>query len=230
MRTLAPASLLAAAIIITACGGGKERIASQSPAQVNVLRNPGFETGREPWLSLEPPDFILSDELAHTGQASALLQMRADPQQEGAKVFYLVQEVAPEKFPEVVSGNYQVTEWTRGTALQYLQFVVIAFGADNMPDGFPNHQIRYILAGIDREPFRIDNARFVFLSREDPPLGQWVPFRANLRDDFQRLWGAVPEGYEKIRVLFEVRYDSKARGESPGADVYYDDLYLGAAK
>jgi hypothetical protein len=75
----------------------------------------------------------------------------------------------------------------------------------------------------------ISNAHFVFLGREDPPLEQWVPFRVNVRDDFQRLWGAAPEGFEKIRVLFEVRYDSKAPGEAPAADVYYDDLYFGPA-
>ena len=47
-------------------------------------------------------------------------------------------------------------------------------------------------------------------------------------EDFQRLWGAVPQGYEKIRVLFEVRYDDKAQDEGPlEADVYYDDLYSG---
>jgi hypothetical protein len=214
---------------IAACAGSQEEPASQTSPQGNVFQNPGLEEGRDPWFSLDEPAFILSDDTAHTGEASALLRMRADPQDEGSKVFYLVQEVTPAQFPEVVSGSYKVTLWTPGTRLQYLQFVVIAFGADNLPGRYPNHQIRYILAGIDEEPFLIGNARFVFLSREDPPLQEWVPFRLNVRDDFQRLWGAVPEGFEKIRVLFEVRYDGKARGEAPEADVYYDDLYFGPA-
>jgi len=64
---------------------------------------------------------------------------------------------------------------------------------------------------------------------DDPALDEWVPFQVNVRDDFLKLWGAVPE-YEKIRVLFEVRYDDKAKGEGPAeADVYYDDLYFGPA-
>lgn len=226
-RSLLPIALVATAIIAACGGGGQEETGSQAPPQGNVFQNPGLEEGRDPWFSLDEPEFILAEDIAHTGEASALLRMRADPQQEGTKVFDLVQEVTPEQIPEVLSGHYQVTVWTPGTRLQYLQFVVIAFGADNLPGGFPNHQIRYILAGIDEEPSVISNAHFVFLGNEDPPLEQWVPFEVNVRDDFQRLWGAAPEGFEKIRVLFEVRYDSKAPGEAPGADVYYDDLYLG---
>ena len=198
-RSLLPIALVATAIIAACGGGGQEETASRG----NVFQNPGLEEGRDPWFSLREPEFILSEDIAHTGEASALLQMRADPQEE-TKVFYLVQEVAPEQLPEILSGHYQVTAWTPGTRLQYLQFVVIVFGADNLPGGYPNHQIRYILAGIDEEPFAIDNAHFVFLDGEDLPLEQWVPFEANVRDDFQRLWGAAPEGFEKIRVLFEV--------------------------
>ncbi len=40
----------------------------------------------------------------------------------------------------------------------------------------------------------------------------------------------MPENFENIRVLFEVRYDDKIVGEGPlAADVYYDDLYFGPA-
>lgn len=231
MRALVAIASIVAAVVLAACDGGGDG----QPG--NVFQNPGFEGGRDPWFSLRPPDFILSEEQANSGGSSALLVMRAGPEDEGAKVFYLVQEVNPEEFPEVVSGHYRVTKWERGTDLQYLQFVVIAIGADNLPgrpptypDPFPNHQIRYPLAGIDREPFQIANAHFIFLSREDPPLDQWVPFSVNVKEDFQRLWGAAPEGYETIRILFEVRYDSKAIGEGPlAADVYYDDLYFGPA-
>jgi hypothetical protein len=225
-RRFLPIALVATAVVAACGGGGQDDTASQTPAQVNVFQNPGLEEGRDPWFSLREPEFTLSEDIARTGEASALLQMRADPQEE-AKGFYLVQEVTPGQIPEVLSGHYQVTAWTPGTRLQYLQVVVIVFGADNLPGDYPSHQIRYILAGIDEEPFAIENAQFVFLDGEDPPLEQWVPFEVNVRDDFQRLWGAVPKGFEKIRVLFEVRYDSKAPDETPEADVYYDDLYFG---
>ncbi len=112
----------------------------------------------------------------------------------------------------------------------YLQFVVIVFGATNLPGGYSNHQIRYILAGLQSPPFGIANADFVFLTREDPVIGEWVDFERNLADDFEEAWGAVPENFEKIRVLFEVRYDDKLAGEGPiASDVYYDDLYMGPA-
>jgi hypothetical protein len=206
---------------------------SPRPAEVeptkNVFGNPGFEDDKLPWFALKPPDFEISD-VAHSGKSSALLRMREPPEAAGAKVFYLVQEVAPTEFPEVISGYYRVENWIKGTAKQYLQFVVIAFASENAPEGFPNHQIRYLLAGINSDPFAIANAQFVYLSREEPVTGEWVPFKVNVKQDFIDLWGAAPEGYERIRLLFEVRYDDRVPGNtSSEADVYYDDLYFGPA-
>ena len=220
------ATLLAFTLITAACAAGRE----PEPAG-NLLGNPGFEDGADPWFSLKPPNFTVSiKDVAHSGSASALLRMRAQPEDEGTKVFYLVQEVNPGEFLELISGYYRVDHWVRGTKKQYLQFVVIVFGADDLSPPFLNHQIRYLLAGIENEPFAIGNARFVLLGKEDPAPGQWVSFRRNLRQDFQQLWGAVPERFENIRLLFEVRYDDKAAGEGPiEADVYYDDLYMGRA-
>ena len=48
--------------------------------------------------------------------------------------------------------------------------------------------------------------------------------------DFEEVWGEVPQNYETIRVLFEVRYDDKQPGDGPIlSDVYYDNLYMGPA-
>jgi hypothetical protein len=193
----------------------------------NFFGNPGLEHGREPWFSLKEPQFIRSTERAHLGEASALLRMRDGPDTQGTKVYYLVQEVRPARFPETVSGYYRVENWRRCTPKQYLQFVVIVFGAENLPGDYTNHQIRYLLAGISDEPFLISNAHFVFLTRDKPVADQWVPFTVDVGDDFRRLWGAIPEQYENIRVLFEVRWDDKVPGETCEADVYYDDLYIG---
>ena len=216
--------------IAPACGGGGET----STPQGNLFPNPGFEKGRDPWFSLKPPDFTLAEDVANSGSGSAYLKMRDSTDSPSTKVYYLVQEITPEEFPEVLSGDYRVDNWRKGTKKQYLQFVVIAFGAKNLvavcPDTgiCPNYQIRYILAGIDEEPFEILNAKFVFLSKEDPKQGQWVHFERNIGDDFRELWGDVPKGFEKLRILFEVRYDDKAPGEdSIEADAYYDDLYIG---
>jgi hypothetical protein len=202
--------------------------------QANLFHNPGFESGREPWCSLHPeqvPPFEVSQNFAHSGTSSAYLQMRVPAEESGqAKVFYLVQEVTPEQFPELISGYYRVENWVKGTPKQYLQFVVIAFDDTNLTPVYTNHQIRYPLAGISEEPFEIANAFFIFLTKEEPKTGEWVYFERNIKEDFEQLWGAAPEGFSKLRILFEVRYDDKEAGTTPAeADVYYDDLYMGPA-
>lgn len=224
--------VVALALLLSSCNGGGPSSPRPSPPagddQGNFLVNPGFEDGDEPWISLDPESsFQRTEELAHSGKASAGLHMRDAASATGARVYYLVQEIQPSEFPEVVRGSYRVETWKKGTEKQYLQFVVIVFGADNMPEQFPNHQIRYPLAGIESPPFFISNAYFRFLGKEEPVTGEWVSFEANVADDFQRLWGAVPKGFDNIRVLFEVRFDDKSPVATSEADVYYDDLYVG---
>ncbi len=200
------------------------------PSTDKVFANPSFEDGTDPWCSLKPPAFALSDDLAQSGKASAYLPFRAGLSEQGNKIFYLVQEISLHELPDVISGYYRVENWEKGTEKQYLQFVVIVFGAANAPIAASNHQIRYLLSGIGTPPFEIANAKFVFLSRDEPPIGEWVRFERNLREDFEKSWGSIPQNFDKIRILFEVRYDDKEAGEGPvAADVYYDDLYLGPA-
>jgi len=222
------AAVVALSAAITACSGS-DGGTGKPTAGGNLFPNPSFEEGRDPWYSLKPPDFELSQDVAHSGQTSALLRMNDSVDQAGAKIYYLVQEVAAQEFPEVISGYYRVEGWAKGTPKQYLQFVVIAFGPDNFTEA-PNVQIRYLLAGIDAPPFAIGNAKFVFLSRDEPVTGEWVHFERNLREDFNQFWGVVPEGFDKLRILFEVRFDDKVAGQgAPQANVYYDDLYMGPA-
>lgn len=229
-------ALLAVAVLGGACANGAaNRSAAGSAVDVaaNLLVNGGFEAGPDPWISLSTSawgkPFSVSSRVAHSGAHSAQLELRAPGGASGAKVFGVVQEITPDHFPEVISGYYYVGDWLKSTRKQYLQFVVIAFGATNLPGGYANHQIRYPLAGIDEEPFAIANARFLFLTRDEPPRGQWVHFERGVADDFRELWGAVPQDFEKLRILFEVRYDDKPVGAEGKADVYYDDLYLGSA-
>ncbi len=203
-------------------------------ASGNLFGDGGFEDGRGPWFSLKPPDFALSTDKAHSGSTSAHVQMRANQDSPVTDIRYLVQEISPKDWPEFISGNYFLENWKKNTKNQYLQFVVIAFSPDNLPpcpDGSkcPNYQIRYLLGGIDQDPFPILNAKFVYLSKEQPKEGEWVPFQRNLKEDFLNAWGALPQNFTKIRVLFEVRYDSKQPTEGPlEADVYWDDLHIGA--
>jgi len=243
-RLLSLAAAAGVALLLASCNGGGDD-AQKTPGasgyagacldgpagSSNLLRNAGFEDGEEPWVSLtENSGYEVTAEQAHSGESSALLRMRDPAEAQDVKVYYLVQEITPKVFPEVLSGWYRVEHWADGTPKQYLQFVVIAVGDDNLPGGYTNHQIRYPLAGIQDPPFFIQNAHFVFIGKEEPVLGQWVHFERNVREDFQRLWGAAPEHFEKLRILFEVRYDDKTPGSPSEADVYYDDLYFGPAK
>jgi hypothetical protein len=210
-----------------ACGGGG------GSAGPNLFRNPGFEDGQKPWTSLTTEawgtPFSVSEDAAHSGTHSAFLHMQAT-EDAGSKVFGVVQDIQPKEFPELLSGYYRVAQWKRGTPIQYMQFVVIAFASTNVPQGFPNHQIRYLLAGTSEPPFDIANAKFIYVGTEEPRPDGWVYFERNIRQDFIDQWGAAPVGFSSLRILFEVRYDSKAEGvTTPAADVYYDDLYLGPA-
>lgn len=215
------------ALVVAACSGGDD---GGGDGSGNMFPNPGFEEGAEPWYTLnEESGFTVTDAFAHSGSSSALLRMDDPVEASGqGKVYYLVQDLKPEELPEVVEGFYRVENWERGTPLQYLQFVIIASAPANFPTTATNYQLRYIIAGIDSPPFDIGNAHFVFLSREDPVIGEWTKFGAKVREDFQRLWNAVPEDFESLRLLFEVRWDQKTAGSgAPRADVYYDDLYIG---
>jgi hypothetical protein len=231
-RMLIP--ILAACVYLTASvacsGGGNGDDSSTAGASGNLFPNPGFEEGADPWYTLnEESGFTVTDEYAYSGTHSALLNMDDPVEASGqGKVYYLVQDIEPEELPEYVEGYYRVENWERGTPLQYLQFVIIAWAPANFPPTSNNYQLRYIIAGIDSPPFDIGNAHFVFLSREDPVIGEWTKFSANVREDFQRLWNAVPEDFESLRLLFEVRWDYKEAGSgAPRGDVYYDDLYIG---
>ncbi len=200
-----------------------------TPAQPNLLRNGSFEQGVEPWFSLETENwagFSITDRYAVDGRFSAYLALRADKNDHGAKVFGLIQELSPKRFPKKLSGYYRVENWQRGTEKQYLQCVIIVWG-DNAVSQYQNIQIRYILTGIAEPPFALANGRFLFLGDREPTLGRWIRFERNLHSDFLQQWGHIPEGFEKIRVLFEARYDDKELGTELSADVYYDALYMG---
>ena len=91
---------------------------------------------------------------------------------------------------------------------------------------FPNHQIRYYLAGLDKPAFPVSNARLVFVTRGPPVTGEWQHFELPVRADFERLWRAVPTRFDKLRLMFEARWDNRREGSSVDADVYFDDLYV----
>lgn len=222
-RLLLPAVVLLLVLASISCSSGD----SGNEGDGNLLQNAGFEEGAEPWFSMESSGwgepFEVADDLAHSGSHSALIRLRPGPETAQHRVFGAVQTLMT--FPDWVSGYYRVEGWQKGTPLQYLQFVVIAIPDDTAA----NVQIRYLLAGTDVEPFRIDNARFVFLGKDEPVTGQWVHFERDVAADFNQLWGGVPQKLKEVRVFFEARYDSATAIQPEMAgQVYFDDLYAGA--
>jgi hypothetical protein len=218
--------LVLAVLLVRTCDGGGGGKGNKTG---NLLANPGFEEGKEPWYSMETSGwgdpFEVSDAVAHSGQYSAHLSLRPPAQPNPHQVFGAVQSLTPSSFPELLSGFYRVENWKKGTEFQYIQFVVIAV----LPGDAGNIQIRYLLGGAASEPFEIGNAKFVFVSKEEPLVGEWVHFERNIRDDFQQQWGEAPEDVQELRVFFEARYDTPTATQPEiGGDVYYDDLYVGS--
>ena len=231
-------ALMLGVVALSACGGDSDiegpLTPSARPEGANLFVNPSFEEGPGPWISLETSawgkPFSVSQRQVQSGANSALLELRSTEEGAGSAFVYgVVQELELEEFPDVLSGYYYVDRWEKGTPRQYLQFVVIVFGVPNLP-AQPNHQIRYILAGVDSQPTFISNARYRMLSRDEPKVGEWVYFERNIREDFQELWGAAPVNFGTTRILFEVRWDDRTPADGlSAADVFYDNLYLGPA-
>lgn len=207
-----------------------------STSGFNFLANAGFEDGTDPWWYF--PDrphwggFTVATGAAHEGRWSARLELQIDeahPPPDKTHIRGVIQDVRTPVLPNVVSGWYYVETWERSAVDTYIQFVVIVAGAAMSGGSVQNQQLRYLLAGIDHPPFDIANAKFVYLTREQPEVGRWVRFERNLAADFVEYWGAPPERFENIRVLFEVRYDNMDVTNPPRihAVVRFDDLFLG---
>jgi hypothetical protein len=227
--------LLLVVLLLAGCGGGRSGVPSQTPGgeSGNLLQNPGFEQGVDPWHTMDTAgwsrDFDVNAGLAHSGAYSAHLKLVPPPEPSPNRVFGVVQDIDTSEVPEYVSGYYRVENWQKATPIQYLQCAVIVFVKDPVTGVTTNTQIRYLLAGAATEPFPIGNAKFIFINKSDPAIGQWVHFGRNVREDFQQAWGSVPKNVTSVRIFFETRYDSPTAIQPQMAgDVYYDDLYAGS--
>lgn len=238
--------LLAVAVLMpllgcAAASGSAERLPRLA---ANLLANPGFESGADGWSYPETSPywgpFAVVDAPVHAGRRAAHLELRSGPGSppDGTRVFGVTQELRAGDVPDVVGGFYRVGSWEKGADVThlYLQFVAIVWGdpataalvtPENPESGIRNYQIRYYLAGVNTPPFRLRNAKLEFVTREPPRLDEWVYFEIPLRSDFERLWGRVPEDFERIHLLFEARWDNKPTGSRIHADVYFDDLFAG---
>jgi hypothetical protein len=194
----------------------------------NILKDPGFEKASTAWVYLHwSPvweSYTISEAHSNSGQKSAHLSLRGNEFSQDSKIVGCVQDIFPQQMPEKVSGHYFVENWTKGATNQYIQCVVMAWDVPGYVDA--PLQIRYIIAGIDTEPFYLDNAEYIFISRHQPTENQWFGFERDLHYDFLKAWGFIPEGFSMIRFVFEVRYDGVPYSEC-SADVYLDDVFMG---
>lgn len=230
--------------LVTCLGAGCEKsskdaaptgvVTEQSaPPSNNLLRNPGFEQGRDGWTwkeqSLFWRNFDITDTPTHSGKHSAKLTLVSDDAaMQTTKVVGVVQELPAPELPARVGGYYYVKDLTKSDPAVdlYLQVAVIVWG--DAPQGFPNHQLRYYLAGQSKPALNIGNAKVEIVDPSQPKTGTWIAFDLPLRADFERLWGAVPQGYERIEVFFEVRWDNMTPEGAVAAEVYFDDLFVDA--
>lgn len=227
------------AVVLSGCGLAREPEGASVPTPTpdataptfNLLANPGFEDGVASWTWREDSEswvaFGISDGVARHGDRSLELRVEGAEGETGTRIAGAVQEVRPPEMPQYLSGWYRVEDWQPNAPHMYVQFVVIVWGA-NFGDEFEPHEIRLPIVGIENDPFTIGNSRWLYLSRETVPvLGEWVYFGYPLRAAFEQVWNQLPENFERIEFLFEVRYDGKTEDRVAAATVYFDDLYVG---
>jgi hypothetical protein len=165
----------------------------------NLLENPGFEAGEAGWTYPVESDawghFEVVESPVHRGRRAAHLRLRAGPEDTTKTVWVLgvMQELRPERFPDVMGGFYRVEAWEKGDprTLLYLQAVAIVWSDEaglvinrGRPSSSPirNYQLRFYLAGVSEPPFRLGNSGFAFVSREPPRPGEWTYFEVPLRE------------------------------------------------
>lgn len=203
------------------------------PRRGNLFRNPSFEEGREPWTwrseSASWNNFEISSERAHSGGHSAHVRLENQPGRPLARIWGIIQDPKLHRMPEKIGFWYRVENWRKGTRVQFLQLVVMVSSEFIPASGQQTMQLRYILYGLDEVPYPEQplNARFLVRSPERAAEGEWIHFETNLREDFLRTWGQVPDHFQKVEFIIEARYDDHPpEGVSVSGDIYWDDFTL----
>lgn len=198
-------------------------ILALSCSSVNLFTNPSFEKGREGWFRMKTApweEFEVATQKAHTGRHAALLRLRNWGHIPPPRIWGVIQEPRITKLPKKLSFWYRVENWQQPVFRQFIQVVVIIDGN--------NMQLRYLLGGIQKQPYsNTYNARYRMVNPHPPREGTWKYFETNLQQDFLETWGGYPKRFKKIRFFFEVRYeDPVPKGKTASADLYLDDISL----
>lgn len=198
-------------------------------APAGTIANGDFEAGLDGWASVPAPATpAVADREAHSGTGSALTPLRYESEQEGGAASVLLQDLDAAQLPRTISGWYRVDNWAPTDNIQFVSLAIAAIDPKRTPKtGTTNVQLHYLLGGTAKAPFRIDNAKFVFVTRNAPPVGTWTRFEIHPREDFARMWGSAPRGMRFVRLILTNRVTTHAAGEpAGGADVRWDDLAI----
>jgi hypothetical protein len=199
---------------LVGCGAFEESPPApmSTPSASNLLADAGFEGLAPGWVAFPPAGANeIGDGTAHSGVSSMALHLSST-----VGALAVSQSLNPPAFPEFLSGYYRVDEWPKDGA--FLQFVVKA------PGGAPDEvrEVRFVIAGARLDPETAPQARFVFLSRDQPPTGEWTYFAYPIKVAFEAQTGAIPQAWTSVDVSLEARL--LTQGE---VTVYFDDLYVG---
>ncbi len=206
---------IALAPLFVGCGAFEESgpAATPTPSASNLLADAGFEGLAPAWVAFPPARaHEIVEGTAHGGVSSIALYLSSD-----VGALAVSQSLNPPSFPEFLSGYYRVDDWPEDGA--FLQFVVKA------PGGGPDElrEVRFVIAGASSDPEAAPDARFVFLSRDEPPLGEWTYFAYPIGLAFEARTGAAPQAWTSVDITLEARLET---GEG-AATVYFDDVYVG---
>ena len=226
--------LVLAAATLAGCGLVEDQPTDPTPTPTfsNLLANPGFEAGADPWLAPPGPNpqpFAVVEDIARSGASSLELQLDSEAAASPAAVAGALQTLSSgAAFPEFASGFVRFSEWDQSDPPQFAEFVVTVRGGD-FGDGVTSHEVRFALAGLPEEPLMPAGSRFLFLNRDEPEdFDEWVYFGYPVRDAFQGRLGRVPTTWESIEFSLQLRYFPRADGAAPSrATLYFDDLYVG---
>jgi hypothetical protein len=213
--------------MMAACGVYEDLppVATSTPIAPNLLANPGFEDGSQPWAAADgsAQPFVVTDTRANSGSQSVLLAVEdaSGPASSGVRQ----SSVTPD-FPEFLSGMYFVDEWETDGAAPYLEFSVTAVAGD-IGGVVADRTMRFVIAGAGAAPHTDAFSGAVFLQRDEPDTAAWTYFGYPVKRAFELRFGSAPASWTRIDVTLQVRFDAVAEGAAPGASAYFDDLYMG---
>jgi hypothetical protein len=236
VSSIAALLLASLAAFATACGltQAEPAPATPTPVNANMLANPGFEAGSDPWQFPESPlntPFAITPDQSNRGAHSLELTLLTERGSPGIRATGASQTLSSTTtFPEFASGYIRFADWQQSDPPVHAEFIVTVRGGD-FGDAIDAHEVRFILAGLPVEPpgGSQGGTRYLFLNRDDPEdFDDWIYFGYPVLDAFRGKFGRVPSVWASIELSVQLRHFPRPEGSPPSrAKVFFDDLYMG---